>query len=91
MSVLLVSYDLNSPGQDYDPVWAALRKYTHCHALESTWFLDTTKSPSEVRDQLCALVDKNDQIFVFRLRKHWAACRSDPGTKWLKDAGRSWD
>jgi CRISPR/Cas system-associated endoribonuclease Cas2 len=91
MSVLLVGYDLDAPGQDYKPLWAALRRYTHHHALDSTWFLDTTKSASDVRDELKKLVDKNDQVFAFKLRKNWAAARTDEGTAWLKDAARSWD
>lgn len=91
MSILCVDYDLNSPGQDYKPLWAALRKYTHCHALDSTWFLDTAKSPGDVRDQLSKLIDKNDQLYVFRLRKHWAAHRKDACTEWLKGSARSWD
>lgn len=91
MSVLIVSYDLRAPGRNYDPLYKKLRTYTHCHALESTWFLDTTKSASDVRTELCKEVDANDQIFVIKAKHSWAACKGDNATTWLKDPNRSWD
>lgn len=91
MSVLLVTYDLRQPNRDYEPLLAALRKYTHCHALQSTWLIDTASTPQQVRDALTKLVDSNDQLYVFRLRHHWAATRKEPCTDWLKSPDRSWD
>ena len=91
MSVLSVSYDLRKPGRNYDGLYIALRKYTHCHMLESYWLLDTNSKPDAVRDQLCKLVDQNDQIIVIRLHKHWSACQKDACTEWLKNPNRTWD
>jgi hypothetical protein len=91
MTVLIVTYDLRKPGRNYDDLYAAIRKYKHCHALDSSWFIDTSDEPSVVRDKLCAAVDGGDQIYVMRLRKHWAACRNEACTEWLKDTTRTWD
>lgn len=91
MSVLLVGYDLSKPGRDYPKLHAAIERYEHCHALDSMWFIDTKQGPAEVRDALCKVVDKNDQLYVMRLQRHWAACRTDPCTEWLKSSARTWD
>jgi hypothetical protein len=91
MSVLLVSYDLRKPGRNYEPLYEALKKYRYCHALESAWFIDTSESPSVVRDKLCKLVDSGDQIYVNRLHNHWGACRKEACTDWLQQAARTWD
>ena len=91
MSVLLISYTLRQPGKDYEPLWAALRKFKHCHALESAWFIDTNIGPADVRTALCKLVDQNDQIYVNRLHQHWAACRKEQCSEWLKSPERTWD
>jgi hypothetical protein len=91
MSVLLVSYDLNRPGQNYTGLYKELERWTRCRALESTWFLDTPDDPAAVRNALYKHIDTGDQLYVFRLRKHWAAHKQDGCTEWLKDTGRSWD
>ncbi len=91
MSVLSVSYDLRKPGRNYESLYAALRKYTYCHMLESYWLIDTKQEPEAVRDALCKLVDSNDQIVIFRLHQHWASCMKDRCTEWLKESNRTWD
>lgn len=91
MSVLLVTYDLDQPGRNYAGLIAAIKKRTWCHALDSVWFLDTDDSPGTVRDELSKELDTGDQLYVFRLRKHWAAHKKDASTEWLKADKRSWD
>jgi hypothetical protein len=91
MSVMVVTYDLREPGRNYQPLYDALAKYKRCHALESSWFIDTPQSPSDVRDALCKTVDSGDQVYVMRLHKHWASCRAEDCTTWLKDDSRTWD
>ena len=90
--VLLVSYDLKNPVREYDDLYESLSSYESCHALESVWFLDTNNSPSDVRDELEASIDKDDVLFVVRPRKHWAGTSSleDDVVRWLKSATRTW-
>lgn len=91
MSVLLVSYDLNRPGQNYAGLIQAIERYTHCKALYSMYFIDTAEDPATVRDKLMKLIDKGDQLYVMRLRKHWAAAKKDGCTDWLQNSSRTWD
>mgnify|MGYP000899848948 CR=1 FL=1 len=91
MSVLLVGYDLNSPGQNYNDLISAIERYTCCHALDSMWFIDTASDPADVRDNLGAYIDKGDQLYVMKLRRHWAASFKDDCTGWLKSSSRTWD
>jgi hypothetical protein len=91
MGVLSVSYDLRQPGRNYQPLYDALARYQHCHALESLWFIDTGRTCAQVRGDLCGLVDRNDQVYVIRLHRDWAACQGEPCTEWLNDPSRTWD
>jgi len=91
MSVLSVNYDLVSPGKDYSKLYDALKGYTHKHALDSLWYLDTSKTPSTVRDELKKHIDSNDKLIVFRLHQNWASSFSDSVASWLKSSNRSWD
>lgn len=94
MSVLLVSYDLKGNDGDYTDLIKEIKLYRRsCHAQKSVWFLDTTWSPSKVRDDLYRHIktEKGDQLFVVKMRKNWAAAKNDFSTKWLKDTDRNWD
>lgn len=91
MSILLVSYDLNAPGRNYSGLYRALERWNRCNGLESFVFLDTTDTVETVRDILSKELDAGDQLYVFRLRKHWGAHKQDGCTDWLKSNVRSWD
>ncbi|WP_118131044.1 hypothetical protein [Pseudomonas abyssi] len=89
MAVYCVTYDLKSPGQDYDSVHEYIKKFAYCKHLESFWLIDTTKTAGTIRDELEALVDSNDTIFVARLQEAWASLNYGC-TNWLKSDKRNW-
>jgi hypothetical protein len=64
MTVFIVTYDLKKPGQSYEPLWKRLAAWKAVRALESTWFISTTSSAVELRDDLKRYVDENDRLFV---------------------------
>lgn len=90
MAIYTVSYDLRKPGRNYNDLYRALRQYTHCHMLESYWYIDTAESASTVRTALGQHIDSNDQLIVHRVRKNWSAHKKCRCTTWLKDASRRW-
>ena len=89
MSVYLVTYDLRAPGRNYDDLYDALKKYTHCHGLESVWFIDSRNSATNIRDHLKKSIDSNDGLFVGKLTRAWAGFSIECG-EWLKDTSRTW-
>ncbi len=90
MGVYMVSYDLNSPGQDYSDLIKEIEKYKHCKCVKSGYFIDTSESASEIRNKLKKHIDGNDTLYVNDLRKHWAANRVTKCTDWLKNDSRTW-
>ncbi len=66
MSTLLISYDLQAPGKDYEKLWDYLRTYGNwARPLESVWLIKTDKTPEEVRNLIQnSYIDRNDKIFV---------------------------
>jgi hypothetical protein len=91
MAIYIVTYDLNAPGRDYEPLLTAIRNYTHCKCLKSAFFIDTTDAAATIRDKMKALIDKNDTLYVMELQKHWASNRSMACADWLKARERTWD
>ncbi|HEY9676087.1 MAG TPA: hypothetical protein V6D11_31885 [Waterburya sp.] len=63
--MLLVTYDLNSPGQKYQRVIRAIQSMGQsCHCMESTWLLRTSMSAQQVANRLRQQLDVNDNLLV---------------------------
>jgi len=72
--VLMVGYDLNRPGQEYGDLMEAIKGYgTWWHHLDSTWFIETDDSPSEVREHLQQFIDNGDELLVIQAARNWSA------------------
>lgn len=87
MRTILVSYDLNRPGQFYTPLHDHLRSYPNWwHWLESTWLVKTDDTHIEVRNELSTLLDPNDELLVIDVTQRPAAWRGFVGRAagWLK-------
>jgi hypothetical protein len=80
-----INYDLKRPGRDYQPVYDYIKSHgTWCHLLESMWLIRTTKSATQVRDELNRLVDANDMIATFDVSgDEWATSFSNSQTNWM--------
>lgn len=87
MSVYSISYDLHNPGQDYDDLHEAIKDYgAWWHHLESTWLIDTSRSASDIRDDLKEYLDSNDELLVTRLSGSWATSGiNESGNDWLHE------
>lgn len=71
-TVFCVSYDLLSPGRDYDDLIAAIKSFgIWWHQTESVWFVVSDKGAGEIRDFLMKYLDSNDKLFVIEVKKHW--------------------
>lgn len=68
MTSKIIEYDLRKPGRNYDSLYAAIKSYEHwAHITESTWFIKTSASCVQVRDNLLQVMDANDRLFVAEL------------------------
>jgi hypothetical protein len=88
MDTLLVSYDLRTPGKDYQKLWDHLKSYnSYCKPLESFWFIKTTLSAEEGRDKIRQFMDSNDRLVVVNVTGREAAW-NNLGTaisQWIMD------
>ena len=79
-----ISYDLNRPGQNYQPLWDALRQIGAHRVLQSHWITRRNNtSASGLRNYLQQFIDSNDRLFVICLdNDNWAGVNlmTDPNT-----------
>lgn len=90
MSILLVTYDLKAPGRNYQPVHDYFKQFNRCKDLESVYLIETSKTATNVRDEMTPLVDANDKVFVVKITRSWASRNFGCGN-WLNDPARKWD
>lgn len=72
MSNLFVSYDLHSPGQNYDTVIKTIKSlgdWAHIH--ESYWYLKSQWNAQQVAETIWTRMDKNDSLMIID------ACNND--------------
>ena len=85
MNDFLITYDLRSPGQDYDSLQRKLRALDARKILESVWLTRPGESAGQLLDGLLAHLDDNDRFLVIRLatgrEKHTVATRADLAAK----------
>ena len=68
MKSMLISYDLRSPGRNYDDLYDVIKSFPDwAHITESTWCVKTHLDCVELRDKLCSVLDRNDRMFVAEL------------------------
>jgi len=87
MTVLLVGYDLNAPGQRYNGLITELKSFgTYWHHLDSTWLVKAGLTAVEMRDRLKSFVDSGDELLVTDVSGDEAAWVgfSQRASDWLK-------
>ena len=81
-----ISYDLNNPGQNYDNLIEAIKKYgTYCKMNKSDWIICTNDDATTIRNNLKKYLDSNDRLFVGQLTgvAAWSGYQEST-TEWLK-------
>lgn len=87
MKVYAICYDLNNPGQDYQPLYDAIKEISDdawwCY-LDSTWLICTNKSAEQISDVLRANIDDNDSLLVIRVSEESAGWLPKDAWDWLR-------
>jgi hypothetical protein len=62
---LLVTYDLDKPGQDYNAIHAKIKSLgTWYHPQLSVFYLHTAFSAKQAHDAIASVMDGNDKLIV---------------------------
>lgn len=68
MDSILIGYDLNKLGQDYDTLIEKIKSIgAWWHCLDSTWIVKSNYSCEQIRDFLKQFIDTNDELLVVKL------------------------
>jgi hypothetical protein len=86
MTVYQIDYDLQEPGQDYDQIHEKIRELGDTiWPLESTWFVETDLSVSDVRSEIEGVTDQNDYVIVTKFVGTYSAYLQSDDIEWLRE------
>ncbi|MDE0260182.1 MAG: hypothetical protein OXR82_17575 [Gammaproteobacteria bacterium] len=73
----VISYDLTAPRQDYESLWAELRRLGAKPVLKSQWCVRRSNTTAaSLRDHIGRFMDSDDRLLVTCLdNKSWASRR----------------
>lgn len=85
MALILITYDLNTPGQDYETLHKAIKNLgAWAHLMDSTWVVSNYGLTAQsVYDTLREVVDKSTYIFCVDIT-------GQPRQGWLKKTTWEW-
>lgn len=84
MSVYAISYDLNTPGQQYSDLHDAIKSLgTWWHFLDSTWLLSTSLRAEGVANRLRQVIDQNDHLLVIKVTAESAGWLPQKAWDWI--------
>jgi hypothetical protein len=83
MSILLVTYDLNKAGQDYDGFYKIIKSFNYTKLSESSYAIQTDETPAKLYEKLFPHIDKNDHFYVITLKKPYSGFGPTDVNNWL--------
>lgn len=84
MAALLITYDLNTPGQEHDKILDKIKTFNGWARLsESSYAVSTSLAPNQVYSQFESLLDSNDHIWIVSLKKPYSGFGSKKVIDWL--------
>lgn len=84
MAVLLITYDLNSPGKDYADLLRAIKSVEWARLSESSYAVKTNLTPAQVFDSLKQYLDRNDHLYIINLKRPYAGFGLQEVNNWLE-------
>lgn len=83
--LLIVSYDLRKPGQNYSGLWDELKNSPRWwHYLDSTWLVATSETASQLYNRLLQHLDKGDSILIIEAGKNIQGWLPQEAWDWIR-------
>lgn len=89
MKIYSISYDLNTPGQDYTGLYNEIKKKTWWRYLDSNWLICTSESANEIYNRLKSHIDKNDSLLISEFGNDYQGFLPEKAWEWIREKKRA--
>ena len=88
MAVYMITYDLNSEGQNYDDVIKAIKDASTgawCTYWKSSYLIKSNLSVQQVTDRITPHLDSNDRLLVIEVKQNYQGWLTDKQWKYIRE------
>ena len=88
MAVYMITYDLNSEGQNYDDVINAIKDASTgawCTYWKSSYLIKSNLSVQQVTDRITPHLDSNDRLLVIEVKQNYQGWLTDKQWKYIRE------
>lgn len=88
MAVYMITYDLNSTGQNYDEVIEAIKDASTgvwCSYWKSSYLIKSNLSVQQVSDKITPHLDGNDRLIVIEVKNNYQGWLSEKQWKYIRE------
>lgn len=83
--IVLISYDLKGSSSEYEPLYEYLKGHKGwSHYLNSTWLIDTDKTPNNIVDDMKPLIKEGDRMIVLQFDRPYQGWLPEKAWDWIK-------
>ena len=85
--VYMITYDLNSPGQNYEDVIKAIKDSSTgvwCTFWKSSYLIKSYKSADEISNKITPHLDKNDRLIVIEVKPNYQGWQSKDEWEYIR-------
>ncbi len=89
MSILIVSYELNSKTKDYQPLEEAIKENSNgwSHYIDTLWIVNTSLTANDFVEKLLPHIDKrSDFLYVAKITSQHQGWLPTEAWEWFKKA-----
>ena len=84
MRVFLVTYDLNTKGQNYVDLLNKIKSFPSKRLSESSYAVEADKTAQQLYDYLKTSLDSNDNIYIINITKPYMGFGPKDVNSWLE-------
>lgn len=85
MSILLITYNINTRLVNHDALLDSLETYTHRQLSKNCFVVETTESPKQVFENLGQHLSPQDSIYIVSLKRPYYGHGPMELNDWLKE------
>ena len=88
MSVYMITYDLNSKGQNYEKVIKAIKDSSigvWCTFWKSSYLIKSHLTPNQISNNITPHLDSNDSLIIIEVKNNYQGWLNEEEWKYIKE------
>ena len=88
MAVYMITYDLNSKGQNYEDVIQSIKDASTgawCSYWKSSYLIKSNRTVQQVSDKITPHLDSNDRLIVIETKANYQGWLSEKQWKYIRE------